>query len=240
MMPLRAFILAAGYGKRLAPYTDTRPKPLAMVAGQSLIERTLNQLDQAGVRQVVINTHYLADMVTAHLRSRRSPAMAFSHEETLLDTGGGIRKMVKHFGEQPFFVLSGDGLWKDDPQAPALQALAEAWDPAVMDILILLQPVSSMKLTEGVGDYDIDENGRASRADDQSGAYMFTSMRINAPGIFEGTPEGAPFSYLDLLDTAQQKGRLFGVVHKGDWHHISTPADLEAVKAAFEKRDKTE
>ena len=98
---------------------------------------------------------------------------------------------------------------------------------------MLLQPVDTMALTEGVGDYDLDENGQAIRSLDKTGAYMFTSIRINAPHIFDGAPDG-PFNYRDLMDKAQEKGRLHGIVHSGKWHHISTPEDLEAVNKSYE------
>jgi MurNAc alpha-1-phosphate uridylyltransferase len=99
-----------------------------------------------------------------------------------------------------------------------------------MDILILLQPISTMTLTYGVGDYTLDANGNAKRSLDRSGEYMFTSIRINAPHIFDGH-SAKPFSYLELLDKAEKEGRLFGLVHEGIWHHISTPEDLEKVNA---------
>ncbi len=133
-----------------------------------------------------------------------------------------------HF-KKPFYVLAGDSVWEDQG-TNALEALARAWNPEQMDILILLQPVSTMKLTHGVGDYTLDENGQAKRSLNQSGEYMFTSIRINAPHIFDGY-NATPFSYLELLDKAEQQGRLFGLVHKGIWHHISTPEDLEKVNA---------
>ena len=108
----------------------------------------------------------------------------------------------------------------------------EAWDPDKMDILILLQPLEKMSLTHGVGDYDLDQDGRAIRSPDQKGSYMFTSMRINAPHIFNDAPDGA-FSYLQLLDQAQTRGRLYGLVHDGNWHHISTPDDVKRVNDAL-------
>jgi MurNAc alpha-1-phosphate uridylyltransferase len=152
----------------------------------------------------------------------------------LLDTAGGVKKMLQHFGDESFYVLSGDGLWTDKPGEGALQHLAANWNPKTMDILILLQPVSSMNLTRGVGDYDIKPDGRAVRSKGKSGTHMFTSMRINHPRIFAGLT-GAPSSYLPLLDKAEQQGRLFAIEHSGDWHHISTPEDLKAVNAAFSK-----
>lgn len=233
-MSSKAFILGAGLGTRMRPLTETLPKPLMDVAGRSLVERTLDQLEAAGVTDTVINTHYLADKLTDRLKTRTRPTLHFSYEETLLDTGGGIKKALSCFDEE-FFVLSGDGLWTDGPDKPALTRMAEVWDPGIMDIVLLLQSVAAMHLTRGVGDYDIDETGRAVRSKDQSGAYMFTSMRINHPRIFDSTPEGA-FSYLELMDRAEQQGRLYALVHDGEWHHISTPDDLAAVNATYQKR----
>lgn len=228
----KAFILAAGYGTRMRPLTDSVPKPLVTVAGQSLLERSLDQLQAAGVRDVMINTHYLAEKITARLSGRDRPRLHFSHEEKLLDTGGGIKNALAFFEGQPFYVLSGDGFWDDAGAELALARMAAVWDAEAMDMLMLLQPTVSMKLTHGVGDYDLDEHGRATRSLGQNGAYMFTSMRINHPRIFEAAPDG-PFSYLKLMDEAQRKNRLFGLINQGQWHHISTPEDLKRVDQAY-------
>lgn len=231
MLPTKAFILAAGLGTRMRPLTNETPKPLMQVAGRSLLARTLDHLEASGVHDVVINTHYKAEKIEAALKGRKTPHITLSYEETLLDTGGGIVKALPYF-DQDFFVLSGDGLWENPPDAETLQVLAEAWDPERMDILLLLQPVETMTLTKGVGDYNLSSESRATRSKDKTGAYMFTSIRINAPRIFEDAPGGA-FSYLDLMDRAEAQGRLYGLVHRGSWHHLSTPEDLEAVQAIF-------
>lgn len=234
-IPSKAFILAAGLGSRLRPYTNDRPKPLVEVAGQSLLNRTLDHLSEAGITEATLNLHYRPEQIRQTCEARSDFTFHFSEETELLDTGGGIKKALHHF-ENPFYILSGDGLWSNAPHQNTLKTMADAWDNNRMDILMLLQPVSSMTLTQGVGDYTLDDNGRAARSKDKTGTHMFTSMRINAPHIFDNTPN-APFSYRDLMDTAQEKGRLFGIVHDGDWHHISTPKDLEAVDAAYKKQD---
>lgn len=237
-MPHKAFVLAAGFGKRLRPYTLEFPKPMTDVAGRSLVDRTLDHLEKSGITNVVVNTHYLADKLENHLRSRDMPRITISHEDTLLDTGGGIKKALDHFDREPFFVLSGDGLWVDGPNLSALERLSNFWNPEIMDILMLLQPVSSMSITKGVGDYDLDDQGHAIRSLNRTGRYMFTSIRINRPEIFQETPDGS-FSYLDLMDQAQERRRLYGLVHDGDWYHISTPDDLNAVRAVYERETKS-
>lgn len=229
-IPDRAFILAAGLGTRMRPLTDHIPKPMVSVLGLPMIDHALNALRDAGVTTCVVNTHYKAEILHQHLKHRSKPRIILSYEPELLNTGGGIFKMIDNF-DTPFFILSGDSVWEDQASHNSLLDLARAWDDEKMDILMLLQPVKSMKLTHSVGDYMLDENNKATRSLNQTGDYMFTSIRINAPHIFDAAPQGA-FSYLELLDEAESKGRLFGIVNKGAWHHISTPQDVEAVNAS--------
>ena len=230
--PDKAFILAAGLGTRLRPYTDNTPKPLVKVNGKTLLDRTLDHLSQSNITNVTLNTHYLANQINNCLNARPEFQSHITFEEELLDTGGGIKNTLQNF-DDAFYVLSGDGLWSNG-QNNTLQIMADTWNEEIMDILILLQPVSTMSLTKGIGDYHINDGGMPIRAADKSGDYMFTSMRINHPRIFENTPDGA-FSYLDLMDKAQNEGRLHAIIHQGDWHHISTPEDLEAVDTAYQK-----
>lgn len=237
-LPDQAFVLAAGFGSRLRPLTDHTPKPLAEVAGRSLLARTLDALADAGVNEVVINTHHLAPRIEEAVRAYAPPPkLILSHEPELLDTGGGILKALHQFKKDgPFFVLSGDGLWREGQELKALERLAAAWDQSKMDILMLLHPRARMQITEGTGDYHLHEDGRALRAKDRSGPYVFTSIRLNHPRIFEGAPAG-PFSYLELLDRAESHGRLYGIIHDGDWYHISRMEDLAAVNALYSQKN---
>ena len=226
-------ILAAGFGTRLQPHTLTLPKPMVSLTGQPLLGHILDHAAAAGITQATINTHYLAKIVHKYTATRTDLDILISHENEILDTGGGIKKALHHFGNEPFYAINGDAFWVDRPgHPPILDALADHWNPETMDILLALQPVETMKLTEGIGDYDIDSEGRATRRPDKTGTHMFTSLRINHPRIFENAPDGA-FSYRDLMDEAQDKGRLHAIVNQGDWHHISTAQDLNAVEGAL-------
>ncbi len=232
--PDTAFILAAGMGSRLRPYTDHCPKPLVSVAGLPIIGHVLDRLKQAGVRRVTVNLHYRADQLAAWLKNYEDIEIATSFEPELLDTGGGIKKALPDTAnDEPFYIVSGDSFWTDGA-APALQNLAQAWDARAMDMLLLLQPVGRMTLTPGLGDYDVRNDGRAVRSHDKTGAYMWTSVRLCTRSLFLETPDGA-FSFLGLLDRAEQAGRLHARVHDGDWYHITTPDDLERVDAALSK-----
>lgn len=222
--------MAAGFGSRLRPMTLTTPKPLVPVGGRPLLDYIIDHLKGAGVRDIIMNAHYLYDQIVAYSRTRTDVDLRVSIEDEILNTGGGLQKALPLFGRQAFYVVNGDAFWLPF-QSALLDDMAGAWDDSAMDILLALQPVEHMHVTRGVGDYFIDAQGRARRALDKDGTHMFTSVRINHPRIFDGLETGA-FSYLDLMDKAEAQGRLFAHVHTGDWHHISTPADLEAVEKA--------
>lgn len=234
-VPEKAFLLAAGMGTRLRPHTDTMPKPMVPVGGRPILDYTLDKLAAVGVKDVWINLHYLPDVIKMHLSTRNAPKIHFSEEKILLSTGGGAKKCLDQLGNAPFFMINGDALWEND-QKDALFHLSEAYDPDKSDILMLFQPVDTMTLTKGVGDYNGD-GFNASRDRSKQGQFMFTGIRIAHPRLFD-YPQARPeiFSFLDLMDEAEKRGRLQYIVNDGQWHHISTPDDLAAVDAVFRGR----
>ena len=231
-MPQRAMVLAAGKGLRLRPLTLTRPKPLVPVAGQTMLDGVLDRLAAAGVEEVVVNAHHLGQMIESHLQGRTLPRIRISHEQTLLETGGGVKKALPLLGSEPFFVINGDVIWRDG-KVPALQRLAEAWDPQAMDALLLMQSTASAVGYEGRGDFVMDQLGRLRRRKENEVApFLFAGLQILAPALFEGAPEG-PFSLNRIYDRALAPGRLYGLRHDGTWYHVGTPEDLQRVEAAL-------
>ncbi len=230
MTPSRAMVLAAGLGLRLRPLTETTPKPLVAVAGRTLLDRALDRLARAGIDEAVVNVHYLAHKIEAHLASRTEPRIVLSREtDQLLETGGGVTKALPLLGTDPFFVVNADIAWEDGA-VPALRRLAEAWDDSAMDALLLLHPVGTATGYDGVGDYAVDESGLLRRRRDEASApYVFTGIQLLHPRLFDGAPAG-PFSLARLYDRAQEAGRLYGILHDGDWHHIGTMAGLEVAE----------
>jgi MurNAc alpha-1-phosphate uridylyltransferase len=227
------FILAAGFGKRMMPLTADKPKPMIEIAGRPMIDYALDQFHDLGITNIIINTHYKPDVIARHISGLPEPRALLSFESEILETGGGIKNALPLIESDDFFVVSGDSILIDNPAQSALSRMAQSWNPEEMDILILLQPLEAM-ITSRSGDYDLMPDGRAVRNHNKSGAYMFTSVRINASRIFDDTPD-VPFSYLSLLDRAEQQDRLYGLVHDGQWHHISTPDDVMQVNADFKK-----
>lgn len=231
-----AFILAAGFGKRLRPYTDTLPKPMVPVAGKAVIDHILEKLVRSGVQRAVVNLHHKGDVLKEHLSKRQDIEIIFSEEEELLETGGGIQHGLPLIDDKPFFIVNGDAFWDDAGSDTAFTRLSDMWVNLgdKVDLILLLQPVSEMKLTKGVGDYDFveDGEGRITRDKSQKGDYMFAGVRVCHPRLFDGAP-GGRYSFLQLMDKADELQKLYGLEHKGGWHHISTPEELKAVEEVY-------
>ena len=227
--PKRAMMLAAGIGKRMRPLTATTPKPLIEVAGRALIDHGLDRLEAAGVEEGGVNVHYLADLIEVHVGRRQRPRAIISDErKALLDTGGGIRKVIDHFGDEPFYLMNSDSFWIEGVR-PNLQLLAETWDDARMDALLLLSSTVPAVGYEGKGDFLLDPVGRLRRRPgSQVAPFVYAGAAILHPRLFAGAPEGA-FSLNLLFDRAIDAGRLFGARMEGVWLHVGTP---EAVREA--------
>jgi MurNAc alpha-1-phosphate uridylyltransferase len=221
--PKRAMVLAAGLGKRMRPLTATIPKPLIEVSGKALIDHGLDRLDRAGVSRVVVNIHYLPELVRAHLARRRRPEIVISDERAkLLDTGGGIVKALPEIGPEPFYLLNSDSFWIEGAR-PNLDWLAAGWDGERMDVLLLLAPTVRSIGYHGRGDFRMDPAGRLYRRGEREVVpFAYAGAAIIHPRLFEGAPEGA-FSLNLLFDKAIEAERLFGVRMDGTWLHVGTP-----------------
>src|SRR3981189_3542732 len=142
-IPRNAMILAAGYGTRMRPLTDSMPKPLVPVGGKALINHVLDRLAAVGVETAVVNVHHCADQLEQHLKPRRVPKIVISAEQkTLLGTGGAVVKALPLLGDQPFFHVNSDTLWIDGVKSN-LERLSTAFQPDQMDALLLLAPTAT-------------------------------------------------------------------------------------------------
>ncbi len=231
-VPKTSMVLAAGLGTRLKPGTDARPKPLMEVLGKPLLDHTLDRLAEAGVETAVVNTHHLADQLERHLATREKPRIRLSHEPTILDTGGGIAKALPVLGKGPFLSVNAKIVWLDGG-TPALQRLAERWDDATMDGLLLLHPTVAAPTHDGQGDFFLDPEGRIRRRRSWEVApFVYTGIQILHPRLFDGAPDGA-FSLNLLYDRAIEAGRLHGLRHDGQWFQVTAPKHLALIEQAL-------
>lgn len=226
-----AMVLAAGLGTRMRPLNDAIPKPLVPLAGKPLLDHVLDRLSSAGVDRAVVNVHYMADQIEAHLASRTAPDITISDERgLLLDTGGGVGHALGKLGENSFFIHNSDSVWIEGSK-PCLEQMMEMWNPDIMDTLMLLAPCTTTLGYDGRGDFDMDSGSRVRRPQsDEQVPFVFTGVSIAHPRLFDGSPEGK-FSLNILWDKAIMKGRAFGLRHEGIWMHVGTP---EAVGEAEE------
>ncbi|MGQ0664275.1 MAG: nucleotidyltransferase family protein [Pseudomonadota bacterium] len=228
--PRRAMVLAAGLGKRMRPLTETLPKPLAPVAGRTLIDRVLDHFAAIGIERVAVNLHHHRAQLEAHLQARLHPTILLSPEPELLDTGGGVMRALPLLGSAPFYVANADIVWRDGG-SPALVRLAEAWSEPDMDGLLLLHPAASARGYEGRGDYFLSQRGLARRRQNAEIApFVFAGVEILHPRLFALAPSGA-FSLRLLFDRAEAAGRLWGLVHDGQWFHVGDPEGVAEAEA---------
>lgn len=228
----RAFVLAAGLGKRMRPITATVPKPLVEVAGRALLDHALDRAAEGGIRQAVVNVHYLADLIEGHVAKRKvAPEIVVSDErEALLETGGGVKKALPLLGDEPFVVFNADSFWLEGPDSN-LARLVAAWSPETMDILLLVAPTATSLGYEGAGDFVMASDGRLERRGEREVApFIYAGVAILKPGLFADTPEGA-FSLNLLFDRAIAADRLHGLRLDGQWLHVGTPEAIEAAEA---------
>jgi MurNAc alpha-1-phosphate uridylyltransferase len=209
-VPKTAMVLAAGLGTRMRPLTDDRPKALVEVGGKALIDHVLDRLAEVGVERAVVNVHWFADRLEAHLAARgRGPEVVISDEREEL------------LGPDPVFVANIDSVWID--RGDALNQLASLWNPSTMDAALLLARREGSIGFEGDGDFFLADDGRLTFRNDAPWApYAYMGAHICRPDYVSGEPDG-PFSLARLWRRSAIEGRLYGCVLDGDWMHVGDP-----------------
>lgn len=226
-----AMVLAAGLGKRMRPLTASQPKPLVRVAGRALIDHTLDKLETSGVTRAVVNVHYMADALEGHLHvRRRGPAITVSDErEQLLETGGGMVKAADLLPD-PFFCLNSDNIWLDGPK-DVFHELSSAWDPHVMDALLLMVPHTRAFNYRGEGDFHLDPLGKViRRSPGRVAPFIYTGIQLVSKRLLRDAPEG-PFSTNVLWNRGIDEGRIYGISHTGLWFEVGEPAAIKPTEA---------
>lgn len=226
-----AMLLAAGLGTRMKPLTDNRPKPLIEVAGRTLIDRVLDKLAAQGVQRAVVNVHYLADMMKAHLAGRKDIEIIISDEsDLLLETGGGVVKALPLLGDDPFFVINTDVTWATAGDK-TFASMAAIYDPDEMDALLLLADMGATLGFRGPGDFFLNADGHVIRRGDRPSApYVFAGTHITRAEHLRGY-ETKPFSANVYWNAMGRAGRLYGTVMAPFWMHVGDPAGRDEAEA---------
>ena len=226
-MPHTAMVLAAGLGTRMRPLTDDTAKPLLEVAGRSMIDRLLDNLVSAGVTRAIVNVHWCADLVEAHLKTRQDIEITISDErELVLETGGGLAKARPLLGDDPVFVVNTDAFWEPTGAEP-LQRLAESFDKELTDEILLLADTKRCLGFPGAGDFFLDDAGALSRRGEAPSApWAYAGLRIIKPQLYDNAPT-EPFSANRIWNDLLPKGRMHGVPLDSFWLHVGDPQALQ-------------
>lgn len=224
----QAMVLAAGLGTRLRPITDSVPKPLVRVAGKPMIDYVLDALADAGVRKAAVNVHHFAEQMEAHLfRYQRLDVLISDERDRLMNSGGGLAKGVKLLDPGPLFVMNADLFWVGERagEATNLQRLADFFDPAIMDMVLLCVPLERTTGHNGKKDFQLDDDGRLTRYSDGEHPLVYAGAIAMHSSLLDDAPEGA-FNLNLYFDKAIEHGRLYGLVLGGHWLTVGTPEAL--------------
>lgn len=229
--PSTAMVLAAGLGKRMRPLGGDLPKPLVAVGGKPLIDYALDRFAAAGVKRAVVNVHYQAEKLEAHLKARRRPEIAISDERgLLLETGGGLMKARTLLGAEPVFCTNTDAILIDDNGSEACARLAEVFRRGDADALLLLARKDRASGFEGAGDFDLADDASIAFRKGETAPFVYTGLQIIDLKLLDGAPDG-PFSMRLLWNHAADRGRLKGLIHEGYWMHVGDPEGFRAAEA---------
>jgi MurNAc alpha-1-phosphate uridylyltransferase len=234
-VPKTAMVFAAGLGIRMRPITETLPKPLIKVGGRTLIDHSLDRLPEIGVERAIVNVHWLADQIEAHLAKRRSPKVLISDERALLlDQGGGIKRALPMIGEDPFLICNTDAFWIEGPRSNIVR-LARAFDPAAMDILLLVAASAGAVGVDWPGDFIMTRDGRLELRDPRHVApFVYTGVGIVKPELFASQTEDV-FRLAPFFHAAAARGRLYGVRLDGLWVHVGRPEGIAEAERAIDR-----
>lgn len=226
-IPHTAMLLSAGLGTRMRPLTDATAKPLLKVGGKALIDHLLDNLVEAGVKRAVINVHWCADLVEAHVKARTDLEVIISDErEQVLETGGGLAKARPLLGDDPIFVVNTDAFWGPSGAQP-LQQLALNFDRFEMDEILLLADTQRCLGFHGAGDFFRTNNGTLNRRDKAPSApWAYAGVRIIRPQLYDDQPI-EPFSANRIWNELIPTGRIRGVALDRFWLHVGDPQALK-------------
>lgn len=228
----RAMVLAAGKGTRLGELTQKTPKPLVDLGGTTPLYRILKGLENAGVKEIVINCHWRAEKVIDTVEMWRSQdvfksKIILSYEEELLETAGGIKKAIHHFKGESFAIVNGDIVWGEG-FSHFVEDLFDRYDDKKMDFLLALTPVDHERKENG--DFRFYKDGRLDFLDkDEVSEISYCGLSIVNPEVFKTIQEGYnPLIY--LWRQAIQNKKFYGYKADYPWIDMGTPEGLLKAK----------
>ncbi|MDC3145435.1 sugar phosphate nucleotidyltransferase [Candidatus Pelagibacter sp.] len=216
-------ILCAGFGKRVAPLTNTTPKPLLKIKNSTLLENSINFLKKCGIDKIMINTHYLSDEIENFIEKKKyKNEVKIFFEKEILDTGGGIKNLVNNDTDEDFLVINPDTIWKDNYLIEVEKMKKFYFDNNLSNILMLVKKSKSFD-KRFKGDFTLMDNLVTK---EHINNYIFTGCQILNKNIFIGINKDK-FSISEVWEKEIKNKQLYGTESINEFFHVT---DLEIYK----------
>ena len=231
----KAMILAAGFGKRILPLTLNCPKPLLKIGDETLLSNTLKFLESFGIKQVVVNVHYLREQIIDYINKKKFNLTINIAEEKdkILDTGGGVLNAIKYFLSEPFIIINPDTIWNLYylKELELMKKIFFENKEKKCSLLVVKKEKSFDKSFKG--DFNL-ENDLIKRDTKGNLSSIYTGLQIIRPEVFSGL-DSKIFSINKIWDKLIANNELYGIESNVDFLHVST---LDIYKNLLEKKFK--
>ena len=231
----KAMILAAGFGKRIYPLTLKNPKPLLKIGNETLLSNALKFLELFGVKQAVINVHYLREQIVEYIDKSKFNLIIniVNEKDKILDTGGGVLNAIQHFSNEPFLIINPDTIWNSH-YLKELKLMEKLFFENEKDKCSLLVVNKKKSFDQSFkGDFSL-ENNLIDRKDKNNLNYIYTGLQIVKPEVFSSL-DTKIFSINKIWDKLIESNELYGMESNIDFLHVST---LDIYKSLLEKKFK--
>jgi len=219
-----AFILCAGFGKRLNPLTLDTPKPLIKLNNIEVLETCINLIENLGIQKITLNTFYLKDQIHNFINNKefKSKISIIEDGESILDTGGGINNMMKHTSEDNVLIFNPDTIWKKNYFNEIIEMENMYFSKKLKNILLLVKKELSFDKNLN-GDFDLKENLIIK---DNERKFIYTGCQIINKKLLSDYKD-KNFPITNVWNDLIKKKELYGFETDNDFYHLT---DLETFR----------